>query len=296
MTAIAEARHRRGFSLIELMAIFGVIGILLALIVPAVQQAREAARSAQCKNQLKQFGIAFQTYHEMHRVFPMGSSREQSIGGSGLASGAWGYLTYLLPHLGERNAHQSLSFRSDNCCLEIMNLQSDGRFDASSHFFPFVNCPSDPKAGNLHTTGLKSLICGKVRPGSYLGISGNIDHVCSGTADGNGLLFTRSSISLTSVRDGASHTFLLGERAVDLEAKWGWLICGGNECEHYLSGEHPIAKITAERVPANQFSSWHKQSVHFLTVDGAVRAASLATDVEIIRRMSSRSGGENIGL
>ena len=92
----ASGPHRAGFTLVELLVVIAIIGILIALLLPAVQAAREAARRAQCTNNLKQFGLAVHNYHDTYGSFPMGWMIDTSH--SGNPSG-WGWQVYLMPFM-----------------------------------------------------------------------------------------------------------------------------------------------------------------------------------------------------
>ncbi|RPI91233.1 MAG: DUF1559 domain-containing protein, partial [Planctomycetaceae bacterium] len=113
-------RHPRGFTLIELLVVIAIIGILVSLLFPAVQQAREAARKTQCRNNLKQIGLALHNYHDSHRVYPPAYVGQSQLAGSafgiaypddnsnGPSGFAWGAL--LLPQLDQSPAWLQLDF------------------------------------------------------------------------------------------------------------------------------------------------------------------------------------------
>src|SRR5262245_10093588 len=138
--------HRRAFTLIELLVVIAIIGVLIALLLPAVQSAREAARRAQCTNNLKQFGIAMHNYHDSLGSFPIGVTGFRTPTGYKLGTTAnnrrtWGWL--ILPYLEEGNMFGSINF--------------DLGFNAPNHAQDTVlrnlpnqyTCPSDPNGGIL---------------------------------------------------------------------------------------------------------------------------------------------------
>ncbi len=282
---MSHRRSRRGFTLIELLVVIAIIGLLVALLLPAVQKAREAARRVQCKNHLKQIGLALHNYHDAHSVFPMGSSNP-------LGNGSWGFLLYLFPYLDQRAAYDSVDFRQSDCCLEVIASQTatPPRPDPTSTFFEVLGCPSDPNSGRMLVSGGVTTFCGRLHPGNYLGVSGVTLNGCLSNTAGEGMLYTISSRRFRDVVDGTSSTVFVGERTVPDTLEWGWVICGGAECEQYLT-----MTFTPDRRDPTAFGSWHDGGAHFLLVDGSVHLLSESIDQNTYQHLGTRAGGELVG-
>jgi prepilin-type N-terminal cleavage/methylation domain-containing protein/prepilin-type processing-associated H-X9-DG protein len=133
--------HRQGFTLVELLVVIAIIGILVALLLPAIQAAREAARRAQCTNNLKQVGIAIQSYHDAYRALP--------ILGMGSAHGSW--VLHLLPQLEQASLYEQYTFTlqwnylAQNAAAGVDNLR------VSSVRVATLTCPSDSDVAPMGT-------------------------------------------------------------------------------------------------------------------------------------------------
>lgn len=285
----------------EMLVTLGVIGLLISLTIPAVQAVRERARSATCTSQLKQIGLALHNYHTAHLVFPMGSSAfVPKLTSSAPPAGAWGYVSYLLPYLDETPRWRTIRFQSPNCCADIIKQQASGERDPVSQPLTIAICPSDPMGGILHESGLSiSYPCGRLFPGNYLGVSGDQTRGCAGIKNGNGILFSLSSTRTNDIRDGLSQTLMVGERGIPSNQAWGWLICGGTECEQYqgtfyglASGEEGGTTQDIDR----RFWSWHRSGTHFVFADGRVRYLNYSIDDSIVAAISTVKGRETVAL
>src|ERR1700676_3210772 len=132
-------RRKTGFTLIELLVVIAIIGILIALLLPAVQQVREAASKLQCANNLKQIGLALHSYHDANKQFPPGyidgNTNPASTPDNDVGPG-WGWAAFLLPYLEERNVFTQINF-SQRIGVGV-NAQ------ISQQPLTFYQCPSDP--------------------------------------------------------------------------------------------------------------------------------------------------------
>ena len=136
-----SSRPTRGFTLIELLVVIAIIAILVALLLPAVQQAREAARRTQCKNNLKQISLALHNYHDVHKCFPQSGMWKWAGGWAPTTGRSW--LFMILPYVEQKNAFED----SD------VGQPTWFDFNVSGLDLPFMNCPSDPLAWKRWSRG-----------------------------------------------------------------------------------------------------------------------------------------------
>ncbi|TWT83259.1 hypothetical protein CA13_47240 [Planctomycetes bacterium CA13] len=297
---------RRGFTLIELLVVISIIGVLVGLLLPAVQAARAAARRMSCSNNSKQFALAMHNYHAAFNTFPSGSILSDNRGYW------WGMVSQVLPFMEAGAEFESLDFSKGQCGEQVKELQAIGANDPSSHPISMLLCPSDVNAGRSIFSGPLGPLplsgdCGVLHPINYLGMSGSNDFNitgsyagCGGMPHGNGMLFDESQTGFRDVFDGTSQTILFGERNIPQDLGWGWPICGGSECEHYLSstmgiyqGSHDPAEYF---IHLQHYWSSHEGGCHITMVDGSVRFVPYTIDYNTYIDMSTRAGKEVIQI
>ena len=288
-------RSRAAFTLVELLVVIAIIGILIALLLPAVQAAREAARRLQCANHFKQIGIAMHTYHNAVRRFPYGSVQwdegnctATQHGRTGQYSG-WAWSTYILPYLDQGAVYDQFDFSKNAYWHEPHHL-------ANREFIDTYLCPSDPHERVL------------VDSGSYLrlhavtnvsGVSDSWDHFCNGWSahrtDGDGVLFNQSEIAIRDISDGTSHTLMVGEVV-------GRGPAGGNWQQWWSMGNIMGTRNGINLyVPAHLdwsldtlgFASFHTGGCNFLCCDGSTHFISEDIDSHVLRSLTTRAGISN---
>ena len=225
---LLHSRRQRGFTLIELLVVIAIIAILIALLLPAVQQAREAARRTQCKNNLKQIGLAMHNYHDTHNVFPPGTVPRRETGNNGRVLAnyeSYGWSAMILPQMEQSNVTNQLQMSSRTLNEALIVANAAGTLD---QVFPPLNvyqCPSDTTGPNLqtgmrrfHFNGLSG-IGNNWRPPTlnYPGSTGELSGDLRAPRQLNhrpcsGVLFNGSKIKMRDIVDGTSNTFIVGER------------------------------------------------------------------------------------
>ena len=232
-------KNTRGFTLVELLVVIAIIGILVALLLPAIQAAREAARRAQCLNNLKQFGVAFHNYHAAHKQFAPGWIEDNNPNRPDrLPNFLWGAV--VLEFLEEQGVHDQFNFKLKSTAGTPGGAVEN--IDLIGLPLAIFRCPSDEAdapvvsiAGNGNFTppipqlaisnyvgsGTTCLVCyygqvpdraddGGITPAFCRELPTKIP--LKKLSKQNGALFRNSNTSLKHITDGASHSFLIGER------------------------------------------------------------------------------------
>ena len=194
---LVRSRHR-GFTLIELLVVIAIIAVLIALLLPAVQQAREAARRTQCKNHLKQLGLALHNYASDTGVLPPSAAVSLSVSATG-NNGSWSIHGRLLPFLDQANVYNGVD----------LSIAWDNQLSISGKKVPIFSCPSDPKSDTVRDPGGGKA---KLYPTTY-GFNFGTWFVFDPTngRGGDGAFYPNSNITLGAFLDGTSNTMLASE-------------------------------------------------------------------------------------
>jgi len=199
------SRARRAFTLIELLVVIAIIGILVALLVPAVQSAREAARRAQCTNNLKQLGLAMQSYHSAVNAFPPGIVTTADYPGSIGSWTVWSPQAMLLPYLEQAPLFAAANFNWA-CCFDGPDADAINSTVYLTRIGPFL-CPSDGNAGVENINSYVGCLGSSTRQYPDDGRTNGVFQVY----DGNG---HTSSVTFTQLTDGTSGTIAFSEALV----------------------------------------------------------------------------------
>jgi prepilin-type N-terminal cleavage/methylation domain-containing protein/prepilin-type processing-associated H-X9-DG protein len=199
--------RRRAFTLVELLVVIAIIGILIALLLPAIQGVREAARRSQCTNHLRQLGLGVHSYADSHRgAFPPGCVDDDTLIES------WGWGAFILPFIEHKGLYDNMRVKQQKLydVLRDPKLRSLAQTPIS-----VFRCPSDITPKQVpkelrHFNGKGNV--GKIELGTsnYVACQGLFDK--PGSFQNNGVFYNDSAIRMRDITDGASHTFMLGER------------------------------------------------------------------------------------
>ncbi len=328
-------RKKRGFTLIELLVVIAIVGLLVALLLPAVQAARESARRTQCTNNLKQIGVALHNYHDGQGCFPPGyvdgNINPASTPDSDVGPG-WGWAAFLLPYLEESSARGRINL--------VQGVAVGNNATVSQQPLTIYQCPTDPlqDAFAVYDISLTNVIA-TVAHGNYVGCNGweecfynaggsgnggGADGLTGGLGRaGDGLFYRNSRFKAANVTDGLSGTIFVGERSSDHSpSTWTAAVAGGL-CPAWMAGQTPnsappgpaydnadfgealvLAHGNATHLPCadfpifdpDTFYSMHTgQGANFLFGDGSVTFLTSEIDPYTYQYLCTIAGGEVTG-
>jgi len=286
---------RPAFTLIELLVVIAIISVLIALLLPAVQGAREAARRAQCCNNLMQLGIAILNYEASHEQLPPGVVNDTDPVLDLPKGYGFGWLSQILPYCEQRNAYNHFNFNVG--LYELQNLTVRTMMIRS-----FI-CPSDP--GPNRGALLVAMT-------SYAGVHNDVEAPI--TAKNKGVFFLNSSVRFEDITDGTSQTVFVGEKLNDgLDQGWasgtraslrnaGWMVNSSTNLamtivapggkDDAAAGKDAAAGLPGAPSFVGGFSSRHPGGANFCFGDGSVRFLKSSLSLGILKLLATRAGGE----
>ncbi|WP_459555879.1 DUF1559 family PulG-like putative transporter [Lacunimicrobium album] len=320
--ANASASSRKsGFTLIELLVVIAIIATLVALLLPAVQQAREAARRSSCKNNLKQIGLALHNYHDTFNVLPPGYMRRDYSYGTFDGPG-WGWGTFILPQLEQNAMYDSLQIDK-----QILT-ESPAILPFSQTPLSVYRCPSVP-GGNLNEGLMSASATAGIALSTYKGVFGNNNTQFNDSTDDcplflgscisgeNGSFGPNSSVRFRDITDGLSNTVMIGEIARGINGRKDstgvlidykgsvWAGLSTQASRSNVAVFQTLRGITASGAVetgyrlngtnTHSFSSHHKGGAQFLLGDGAVRFVSENIDGLLTNYIGNREDGTVLG-
>ena len=283
--------RRGGFTLIELVVVIAIIGILIGLLLPAVQKVREAAARITCTNNLKQIGLALHNYHDTNRSFPSGYVSNFDGNGNDTGPG-WGWAAYILPHMEQSGLNSAIRFDQP---IEAPVNSGVRVTPVKSYLCPSDDAPPTFAAQRFDSVGNPVATICQLASANYIGVFG----VSEPGVDGEGVFFRNSTVGFKDITDGASQTLMVGERAHTLApATWVGSVA---EAEAFpYNSSNMVLGHTGESdgvtpTESNHFSSRHSGGVHFLFADGHVHFLTTSVSEPVFKALSTRAGGEPVG-
>jgi prepilin-type N-terminal cleavage/methylation domain-containing protein/prepilin-type processing-associated H-X9-DG protein len=292
-----------GFTLVELLVVIAIIGILIALLLPAVQAAREAARRLQCTNHLKQLALSLQSYHDAHNQLPYGALKSHDL--------AW--RVFILPYVEQEGFYKRFDFNS--------SFTSSNNLTHALTYVDTFFCPSGTNLLSIYTSGQVNGV--QTYTSHYYGVagpegvdaSGNpypvvpSDNASYGDNATSGVLTADQAVSITDITDGTSNTIAIGEIVHEYPGIYGYgtgregRAVGGGDGQVWVRGSIQRANLACKNIafgmnqPADlttriAFASYHPDGCNFAKCDGSVDFVLEDVDIFVYKATASRDHGE----
>ncbi len=301
-----------GMTIVELLVVISIIGILIAMLIPAIQAAREAARRATCSGHLRQLGVAMQSHHNAQGRFPSGGWGYLWVGDPDRGfnrSQPGGWIYGILPYIEESPLRKMGKGHSDDEKMEMAAT-------VAAHPLAMFNCPSrreaklypyndrndlrnsvkvEQAAKSDYAVNGGDVGCGQAGPENLeAGDSG--DYSWGDLSKATGVCHVRSEVTISEVSDGTSCTYLIGEkywrRSAGVDQGDDQHMFVGHDCDtlrYTLPKWTPIQD--GDKDDPRRFGSAHSGACNFVFVDGSVHTISYGIDPEIHRRLGNRKDG-----
>jgi len=305
-------RRLHGFTLVELLVVIAIIGILIALLLPAVQSAREAARRLQCTNHLKQIGLALHNYHSAQGAFPPGGVSRP--GGTTTESGGHSYLVMILPYMELDQVYGDIVINlghdhSTNEWLRripinhyICPSRGPEGYDRSSNVFP---PPAEGIQDNVWYFGHYIATMGAKGENEYNGTTYPLQGpLTAGGFSTTGILTRDSGTRISRIGDGSSNTTMVGEHSWKSNSYNPWPAGigssgGGQHATMLKNVYYPMHSVgrdecTNDLTVCNDvsFGSLHPGGANFLFGDGSVHFLSENIELRIFKAVATANSGE----
>jgi prepilin-type N-terminal cleavage/methylation domain-containing protein/prepilin-type processing-associated H-X9-DG protein len=266
MFAVPHLRppKRRGFTLVELLVVIAIIGILLGLLLPAVQMAREAARRGSCLNNLRQMGVGLHNYHNNFNAFPPGGVEPRTPAKPNGRQLAWSY--FLLPYVEQLPLFQRID--------STKAFDAPENAAAASIVLPLYICPSVPPR---ETSSTARAIC------HYGGIYG--ERITGPNNPPKGVMLYDQPVRIPEIRDGTSHTIIISEDSNFADGQW-------------INGRNIFDQAFAiNQAPAfeNDIRSEHPGGANALFCDGSVHFLTETMELSTLAAVCTRNRGDTVG-
>lgn len=280
-----NSKYRSGFTLVELLVVIAIIGVLVALLLPAVQAAREAARRMSCSNNLSQLVFALQNYNSTYDSYPSGTQEPKGPIVNAPQGFHHNWLTQLLPYMEEQNTYNHVDFS-----VGVYDPKNDPV--RALRIRTFI-CPSEGRQNELAVS-------------NYAGLHHDLDQPID--ANNNGVLFLNSSVRYEDIKDGSSQTIVLGERLSDLQQDLGWMSGTRSTLRNtgspinstlqtlrrqgrggFVSLDEPGTEVASV---VGGFGSHHPGGAQFAMGDGHVEFLSQTISIEVYQQLGHRADGK----